>query len=50
MDDGFLIEPHHLDFDNLMLSLSNLDRSIKYTFEKANIECFKPNKDLKIKI
>ena len=36
-DDGLLIEPHHLNFDNLMLYLSNLDRSIKYIFEKAKI-------------
>ena len=37
MDDGFLIEPPHINFDNLMLFLSNLDKSVKYTIQKVKV-------------
>ena len=41
MDYGFLIWPPHLNFDNFMLFLNNLDKSIKYKFK--NLESFEDN-------
>ena len=37
MDNGFLLWPVRLNFDNFMTCLNNLHLSIKYTFEKAKI-------------
>ena len=36
MDDGFLLWPYDLNFDNFLLSLNSLDPSIKFTYEKAS--------------
>ena len=41
MDYGFLIWPPHLNFDNFLLFLNNLDKSIKYKFK--NLEGFEDN-------
>ena len=37
MDDGFLLWPENLNFNNFMICLNNLHPSIKYTFEKDKI-------------
>ena len=37
MDDGILLWPNFLSFDNFKICLQNLDINIKFTFEKAKI-------------